>query len=101
MKCSITAAGSSDVNSYTASDPTLRVIQNEETKEQVVFGMGQLHLDVAAAYVKARTGVQIHWKKPRVPYRETITSSAEAQGKSLAQTVREDAESLMRRMTNW
>lgn len=76
----------SALNQYSAMDQTLRVIQNEETKEQVIYGMGQLHLDVAAAYVKGKSGVQLHWKRPRVPYRETITATAEAQGKFKKQT---------------
>jgi elongation factor G len=67
-------------------DPTLRIVQNEETKEQVVYGMGQLHLDIAASAVKAKTGVGVKWKKPRIPYRETITQPAQAQGKYKKQT---------------
>src|SRR5206468_294979 len=72
---------------YLASiDPTLRIVQDEETKEQVIYGMGQLHLDIAASFVKAKTGVVVHWIKPRVPYRETITAKAEAQGRFKRQT---------------
>lgn len=71
---------------YAASDPTLRIVRNEETKEQVVYGMGQLHLDIASSFVKAKTGVVLHWIKPRVPYRETITLEAKAQGKFKKQT---------------
>jgi elongation factor G len=72
---------------YMASiDPTLRVVQDEETKEQVVYGMGQLHLDIAASYIKGKTGVAVHWKKPRIPYRETITQMQEAQGRYKKQT---------------
>jgi elongation factor G len=71
---------------YSAMDPTLRVVQNEETKEQVVYGMGPLHLDVAASYIKNKSGVTISWRKPKVPYRETITAPAEAQGKFKKQT---------------
>jgi len=74
------------LNHISALDSTLRVSQDEETKEQVVSGMGQVHLDIAAAQVKARTGVAIQWRKPRVPYRETITEKAEAQGKYKKQT---------------
>ena len=71
---------------YASFDPTLRIIRNEETKEQVVNGMGQLHLDVASAYVKGKTGVSLIWKRPRIPYRETITTEAKAQGKFKKQT---------------
>ncbi len=74
------------LNTYAQMDTTLRVVQDEETKEQVVYGMGQLHLDIANAYVKSKTGVTIKWVKPRVPYRETITAQASAQGKFKKQT---------------
>jgi elongation factor G len=74
------------LNNVAAMDPTLKVMQHEETKEQVVSGMGQVHLDISAALVKAKTGVELKWHKPRVPYRETITETAEAQGKYKKQT---------------
>jgi elongation factor G len=64
-----------------ASDPTLRMMQDEETKEQLVYGMGPLHLDVARAQVKKRTSVSLKWTKPKIRYRETITGNASAQGK--------------------
>jgi elongation factor G len=67
-------------------DPTLRIVQDEETKEQVVYGMGQLHLDIAASAIKSKTGVVVHWSKPRIPYRETITQLQEAQGRYKKQT---------------
>ena len=71
----------STLHSIAASDPTLRMVQDEETKEQLVYGMGPLHLDVARAHVKKRTGTNINWSKPRIRYRETITGSAQSQGK--------------------
>lgn len=71
---------------YASMDPALRVIQDDETKEIVVYGMGQLHLDTAASYVKGKTNVQVKWSKPRIPYRETITMKAESQGKFKKQT---------------
>jgi elongation factor G len=76
----------STLNHISALDPTLRVEQHEETKEQVVSGMGQVHLDIAASQVRTKTNVEIKWHRPRVPYRETITDSAEAQGKYKKQT---------------
>jgi elongation factor G len=74
------------LNHYASMDPALRLIQDEETKELVVYGMGQLHLDTAASYVKGKTNVQVKWSKPRIPYRETITMKAEAQGRFKKQT---------------
>lgn len=74
------------LNYYTGMDQTLRVVRNDETREHVVYGMGQLHMDVAHSYVKNKTKVDINWIKPRIPYRETITSEAKAQGKFKKQT---------------
>jgi len=74
------------LHQYAAMDPTLRLIQDEETKELVVYGMGQLHMDVAAATVKNKVNVNLKYHKARVPYRETITRKAEAQGKFKKQT---------------
>ncbi len=71
----------SALHAVTGSDPTLRIVQDDETKEQVVYGMGPLHLDVARAQVLKRTGVGINWTKPKIRYRETITGNAQAQGK--------------------
>ncbi|MCB1220312.1 MAG: elongation factor G [Planctomycetales bacterium] len=71
----------STLNVLTSADPTLRLVQDEETKEQVLYGMGPLHLDVARSQVKKRVGVDIKWEKPRIRYRETITGSGNAQGK--------------------
>ncbi len=71
---------------YSHMDPTFKLHQEEETKEMLVYGMGPLHIDVAANYVKNKNHVQVQWKKPRIAYRETITSKAEAQGKFKKQT---------------
>lgn len=74
------------LHQYEVMDPTLRIIQDEETKELVLHGMGQLHIDVTAAAVKNKVGVQLKFEKPRIPYRETITMKAECQGKYKKQT---------------
>jgi elongation factor G len=76
----------SAIHHYSEMDPTLRLVQDKETKEQVLYGMGQLHLDVVAAYIKGKANTKPVWKKPRVPYRETITSAANAQGRYKKQT---------------
>jgi len=62
-------------------DPTLRVNRDEETKEMVLSGMGQIHLEVAVERLKRKYGADVVLKEPKVPYRETIRASAKVQGK--------------------
>ncbi len=62
-------------------DPTLRFHRDEETKEMILSGMGQVHLEVTLERLKRKFGVEVLMKTPKVPYRETIKVSARAQGK--------------------
>ncbi len=62
-------------------DPTIRVGRDEQTKQLIVSGMGELHLEVAMERLKNKFGVEVETKTPRIPYKETIRSSAKAQGK--------------------
>ena len=62
-------------------DPTLTVTRDEETKEMVLSGMGQIHLEVAVERLKRKYGADVVLKEPKVPYRETIKGSAQVQGK--------------------
>ena len=67
-------------------DPTLRVDRKPETGETVLAGLGDVHLDVTLARIHRKFGVEVATALPRVPYRETITSAAEAEGKHKKQT---------------
>ncbi|HJU82369.1 MAG TPA: elongation factor G [Acidimicrobiia bacterium] len=67
-------------------DPTLRVDRKPETGETVLAGLGDVHLDVTLARIHRKFGVEVATALPRVPYRETITSVAEAEGKHKKQT---------------
>jgi elongation factor G len=62
-------------------DPTLKFQRDEETKEMLLSGMGQVHLEVTLERLKRKFGVEVIMKTPKVPYRETIKVSARAQGK--------------------
>ncbi len=62
-------------------DPTLRFQRDEETKEMLLSGMGQVHLEVTLERLKRKFGVEVAMKTPKVPYRETVKVSARAQGK--------------------
>ncbi len=67
-------------------DTALRVHRDEQTKEFVVSGTGQLHIEVAVERLKRKFGVEVELKAPKVPYRETIKGTAKAQGKHKRQT---------------
>jgi len=62
-------------------DPTLRFQRDEETKEMLLSGMGQVHLEVTLDRLKRKFGVEVVMKTPKVPYRETIKVSTKAQGR--------------------
>ncbi len=60
-------------------DPTFKVTREVQTKELVMTGMSQLHLDVVQQRLKRRFDLEIVTKEPKIPYRETITATAEAE----------------------
>jgi elongation factor G len=62
-------------------DPGLRVDRNDETGQTVLRGTGDTHLNVALERLARKFGVNVNTEDVRVPYRETITGSAQAEGK--------------------
>jgi elongation factor G len=62
-------------------DPTFKVDLDPELRQMLLSGQGELHLDVLLAKLKRRNSVEVEMVQPRIPYRETITMTAEAQGK--------------------
>jgi elongation factor G len=62
-------------------DPTLHFTRDEESKEMILSGMGQVHLEVALEKLRRKFGVEVEMKTPKIPYREAIRTSAKAQGK--------------------
>jgi elongation factor G len=67
-------------------DPTLRMHRDPGTSETIVSGMGETHLKVASDRMSRKFGVSIELSIPKVPYRETITGTAEAEYKHKKQT---------------
>ena len=67
-------------------DPTLVLRRDEQTGEQLLAGMSQMHVEVAVDRIKRRFGVDIELHQPRVPYLETIRKESRAQGRYKKQT---------------
>lgn len=67
-------------------DPTVRVEKNTETKQTLLTGMGEMHLDILVDRLKRRYGVDVSTEEPKVPYRETIRSEVKVEGKYKKQT---------------
>jgi elongation factor G len=67
-------------------DPTIHYSRDQQTKELLLSGQGQLHIEVTVAKLKRRFGVDVNLKPPRIPYRETIKASTEAHGRHKKQT---------------
>ena len=67
-------------------DPTLRLRRDQQTGEELLSGMSQIHVEVAVERAKRRFGVEMELHQPRVPYVETIKSEARAHGRYKKQT---------------
>ena len=59
-------------------DPTLRIDRNIQTKEMILSGMGQVHLETTIEKLKRKFGVEAILKTPKIPYLETIRQTAKA-----------------------
>jgi elongation factor G len=62
-------------------DPTIEMHRDPQTREFILAGMGQLHIEVLVEKLKRKYGAEVELKAPKVPYKETIKTSASAQGK--------------------
>jgi elongation factor G len=68
------------------ADPTIRLSKNTETKETILTGMGDTHLEIVLERLQQKFGVEVTSKKPKIPYRETIRSTVQSEGKHKKQT---------------
>jgi elongation factor G len=67
-------------------DPTLRVKTDVETGQTVLSGMGELHLDIIVDRMRREFNVECNQGRPQVAYRETITATADCEGKYVKQS---------------
>jgi len=67
-------------------DPTISFTRNKETKQTVLSGLGKMHLEIISEKLKNKFGVEVDLLPMKVPYRETIKKSANAQGRHKKQS---------------
>ena len=71
----------SSIHRLTEEDPTIVFSRNVETKEMILSGMGQVHIEVNIEKMKRKFGVEVILNTPKVPYKETIKGKTNIQGK--------------------
>ena len=67
-------------------DMSLKLTRNPETKQILLSGLGQIHIEVIAEKLKRKFNVEVQLDTPKVPYKETITKKVRVQGKHKKQT---------------
>ena len=70
----------------TKEDPTFKVMQDPMTGQTLIYGMGELHLEILIDRMEREFGVSANLGRPQVAYRETITTLTEGEGKYIRQT---------------
>ena len=70
----------------TDSDPTLAFEKNDETKEVLIKGLGDVHLDLAVSLMKSQSNVSVELATPKIPYRETVQGTGEGHYRHKKQT---------------
>ena len=67
-------------------DPTFKVELNAETKQTLIYGIGDQHLDLILSKLRSKFKVDVELSNPKIPYRETIRSSVKVEGKHKKQS---------------
>ena len=74
------------IRRITDEDPSLKLERLEETGEDILAGLAQMQVELALERISRRYGVEVETKAPKVPFKETISGSAQAQGRYKKQT---------------
>ncbi len=69
------------LNRLLEEDPALSIRRDEQTKEIILSGMGQVHIEITVEKLKRKFGVEVNLTAPKVPYRETIKGKTQVQGR--------------------
>ncbi len=76
----------SSITKMLDEDLTLKLTRQAQTKQVLLSGVGQVHLDVVGSRIKKKFGVEMELNTPKIPYMETIKGSAKVQGKHKKQS---------------
>jgi elongation factor G len=74
------------LNKMLEEDPTLTIERNQQTRQTLLSGVGQIHLEVIGERINRKFGVEMVLEAPKVPYKETLKGKARVQGKHKKQT---------------
>lgn len=77
---------SASMQRLTEEDPTLTYIQDENTKEQILSGLGEQHIEVSVAKLRNKFGVDVNLAVPKIAYKETIRKKVKVEGKHKKQS---------------
>ncbi len=77
---------SSGLARFIEEDPTFRLERRAETRQTVISGMGETHLEIIVSRLAQKFGVEVELSTPKVPYKETIRKSTRVEGKHKKQT---------------
>ncbi|MBN1829456.1 MAG: elongation factor G, partial [Deltaproteobacteria bacterium] len=71
----------SSINRIIDEDPTLVFYRDDQTREMILSGLGQVHIEVVIEKMKRKFGLEVNLKTPKVPYKETIKGKTTVQGR--------------------
>ncbi len=77
---------SASIQRLIEEDPTLSYVQDENTKEQILSGLGEQHLEIAASKLSGKFGVSVKLSVPKIAYKETIRQKVKVEGKHKKQS---------------
>ncbi len=77
---------SSGLSRFIEEDPTFRLERRAETRQTVISGLGELHLEIIVSRLAQKFGVEVDLSTPKVPYKETIRGEIKVEGKHKKQT---------------
>jgi elongation factor G len=71
----------SSIHRLTDEDPTLIFHRDDQTREMILSGLGQVHIEVTVEKMRRKFGLEVNLKTPKVPYKETIKGKTTVQGR--------------------
>jgi elongation factor G len=77
---------SSGLSRFLEEDPTFRLERRVDTRQTVISGLGELHLEIIVSRLAQKFGVEVDLSTPKVPYKETIRGQSKVEGKHKKQT---------------